>query len=543
MKLQITAQHPLQPTRLRCRSDGRLSLALGAHDLSPPQGLSSMADAFISYSRKDKAFATALKERLEVAGFEILFDLEDILGSEDWAKRLVDMIAGADHFVFVISPDSCQSRVCSIEINTALDLSKSIVPVALRDTSADLIPPPIGALQWINCLPENDPASCAEQLGTLFQTSPEWLRYHTELTSRARDWHLAPRRSALLRGADLRRAEHWLETSEGKQPLPSGLQIAFIRKSRQWRRASRAITGGLLALVVASAAVGWVVIEAQRRLSADSKLVSIAADWMSRDPTRAGLVLLEVTDPERTPYAVASLAQLLSRPIAACEKNGHPGGVRNVVFSPSGEHILTLAGDGIARLWSTAKCRGQRTQEFTLKGGIKQVLFTSDSEAIVAIGSAGGASLWRIDGTQVGAALDGEFEAAWLTRTGDVVAVRRDFTVELWGNNPGLERKATFTPFANRPGYGTVDRVEFSVASDRLVLETHGNVILAWTLGEAGDASVLQGRGLLALSPDGGHMPGPRSPNSTAANTGGITTCWSVRSRLTRGRRISRGRA
>jgi hypothetical protein len=85
-----------------------------------------MADAFISYSRKDKAFAIALKERLEAVGFEILFDLEDILGSEDWARRLADMIAAADHFVFVISPDSCQSRVCSVEINTAVELSKSI---------------------------------------------------------------------------------------------------------------------------------------------------------------------------------------------------------------------------------------------------------------------------------------------------------------------------------------------------------------------------------------------------------------------------------
>ena len=85
-----------------------------------------MADAFISYSRKEKAFAIALKERLEAVGFEILFDLEDILGSEDWARRLADMIAAADHFVFVISPDSCQSRVCSVEINTAVELSKSI---------------------------------------------------------------------------------------------------------------------------------------------------------------------------------------------------------------------------------------------------------------------------------------------------------------------------------------------------------------------------------------------------------------------------------
>ena len=74
-----------------------------------------MADAFISYSRKDKAFATALKTRLEADGFEVLFDVGDILGSEDWARRLVDMIAAADHVVFVISPDSCQSPVAAMD--------------------------------------------------------------------------------------------------------------------------------------------------------------------------------------------------------------------------------------------------------------------------------------------------------------------------------------------------------------------------------------------------------------------------------------------
>lgn len=462
-----------------------------------------MADAFISYSRKDKAFAIALKARLEAVGFEILFDLEDILGSEDWARRLADMIAAADHFVFVISPDSCQSRVCSVEINTAVELSKSILPVAFRETPMEVVPEAIGARQWIPCGAESDLASCAEQLRTLFKTSPDWLRRHTELTSQARDWQLARRRSALLRGGDLKRAEQWLATSDGKQPPPSALQMEFIENSRKWRRHSRTISAGLAITAIVSAAVGWLVIAAERRLSADNERVSIAADWLSRDPTRAALVLLEVTDPERTPYAMASLAGLAAQPIATCEMPGHVGGVQAIVFSPDGALVLTLAQDEIARLWSTTECGGEPLREIAVESGIEQALFTADSSHIVVIGARGGATLWGIDGTRVGAPLEGDFQFAWLTREGDVVALRRDFTVELWAVGAALARKAIYTPFAHRPGYGAIARAEFSPAADRLLVETHGNVILASTLGATVDASVLPGSGLLALSADG----------------------------------------
>ena len=462
-----------------------------------------MADAFISYSRKDKAFATALKARLEADGFEILFDLEDILASEDWARRLVDMIAGADHFVFMITPDSCQSRVCSVEINTALDLSKNIVPVTLRQTATEAIPPAISTRQWIDALSNTDPAQCAEALGVIFKTSPAWLRQHTELTSRARDWHLAQRRSALLRGSDLSRAEQWLSVSEGKEPPPSRLQTDYIEKSRRWRRTSRSIAACLLGLAVVSAAIAWKVIDEERRLSADSKLVSIASDWIDRDPTKAALVLLEVTNPEQTPYARARLAQLVTRPIASCELPGHSGGVRHAVFSPSGEFLMTLAGDRAVRLWRSAECQTKPAREIRLPDGIDRAMFTASGNAIVVFGVRSDASLWSVDGKQIGTPLEGEFKSAWLTRTGDLVTLRKDFAVEVWGTEPALERKATFVPFANLPGYGAIERAEFSETGDRLVLRTHGGVTAAWTLGSPGDATLIPGGHLLALSPDG----------------------------------------
>ena len=286
-----------------------------------------------------------------------------------------------------------------------------------------------------------------------------------------------------------------------KEPPPSGLQIEFIAESRHWRRTSRAIAACLVGVVAAGAAAGWIIVDRERRLSADNERVSIAADLMARDPTRAGLVLLEVTDPERTPYAMASLTDIVSRPIAACDMSGHPGGVDDVVFSPKGGRYLTVAKDGIGRLWSTAECRTKPLQEFLAPRGMDQAIFSADGLSIIIVGT-DVATLWRVDGTQAGT-LGGEFESVWLTKEGDVLALRRDFGVELWGIGTTLERKAAFTPFANLPGFGAVDRALFAPSTGRLVLETHGNVIGAWTLGTDRDATVLPGRGLLSLTLDG----------------------------------------
>ncbi len=486
-----------------------------------------MADAFISYSRRDKAFALALKTAIEADGFEVLFDLEDILGSEDWARRLVDMIAAADHVVFVISPDSCQSRVCSVEITTALELSKSIVPVAFRQTAAEIVPVPIAQRQWIDCLADSDPNRCAKALGALFKTSPAWLRQHTDLTTRARDWHLARRRSALLRGSDLRRAEVWLAEADGREPPPSASQVEYIATSRKWRRTSRLIGAALLAAATSAAAIGLVAIDDQRKLSADNRLVSVAGDWMERDPTRSALVMLEVKRPGRTPYATATLMQLVTRPIASCELGGHTRGVTTVEFSPTGTHFLTLSGNGTVRLWPAAECHARPLREMTIpKDAIERAFFTSDGKAVVLFAIRGGARLWHIDTNVVDEPLPIDLEAAWLTRSGDVLVLRDDFTVELWASTPGLVRKNAFTPFAHLPGYGATERALFSPASDRLLLRTHGGAVAIWTVGDSHDANCCRAEISWRSVPTAGRTRARCSRSSAVENTAAGTTCW-----------------
>src|SRR3974390_3180368 len=76
--------------------------------VAPEQTLKnqSKAKVFISYSRKDIAFADRLEGALKTRGFEPLIDRTDIYAFEEWWKRIEALIGQADTVVFVLSPDA-----------------------------------------------------------------------------------------------------------------------------------------------------------------------------------------------------------------------------------------------------------------------------------------------------------------------------------------------------------------------------------------------------------------------------------------------------
>src|ERR1700730_8685265 len=77
----------------------------------------SKAKVFMSYSRKDMAFADRLDAELKARGFDPLIDRTDIYAFEEWWKRIEALISRADTVVFVMSPDAvtryrCYKRGC-----------------------------------------------------------------------------------------------------------------------------------------------------------------------------------------------------------------------------------------------------------------------------------------------------------------------------------------------------------------------------------------------------------------------------------------------
>src|SRR5882757_4097095 len=107
------------------------------------------AKIFISYSRKDIAFADRLEAALKARGFEPLIDRSEIYAFEDWWKRIEALIARADTVVFVLSPDAVSSEVCNKEVAFAASLNKRFAPIVFRRVAADAIPAALRRLNFI----------------------------------------------------------------------------------------------------------------------------------------------------------------------------------------------------------------------------------------------------------------------------------------------------------------------------------------------------------------------------------------------------------
>ncbi len=85
---------------------------------------------FVSYSRKDSAFAKELVAGLELTGFDPFIDQHDIAAAEDWEERLGALIRDADTVVYVLSPNSVASVRCQWEVDKATAIAKRLGPIA-----------------------------------------------------------------------------------------------------------------------------------------------------------------------------------------------------------------------------------------------------------------------------------------------------------------------------------------------------------------------------------------------------------------------------
>jgi hypothetical protein len=82
------------------------------------------AKVFVSYSRKDLAFAQMMVGALTERGFDAFLDKTDIAPGEPWKERLAGLIAIADSVVFAVSPDSVASTICGWELEESTRLGK-----------------------------------------------------------------------------------------------------------------------------------------------------------------------------------------------------------------------------------------------------------------------------------------------------------------------------------------------------------------------------------------------------------------------------------
>jgi tetratricopeptide (TPR) repeat protein len=221
------------------------------------QAAEPKARIFISYSRKDMAFADRLDAALKARGFEPLIDRTEIYAFEDWWKRLEALITRADTVVFVLSPDSVASHEALKEIEYAAALNKRFAPIVCRRAANSATPE---ALRRLNFIFFDDSAqfeASADKLAEAMQTDIGWIRKHTEFGEAAHHWSAAGRPGGLLlRPPDLEEAEHWIAARPQNAPAPTDVTRAFVVESRRGATRRRDIlTGGLAVGLLAALAL------------------------------------------------------------------------------------------------------------------------------------------------------------------------------------------------------------------------------------------------------------------------------------------------
>jgi len=109
--------------------------------------LSPCQTYFISYSRRDIDFVRHLFDQLKARDRDAWADWQDIPPTDDWLAEIYRSIEASDSFLFIISPDSVASEICTLEIEHTITHNKRLVPVVWKD--ADDAHPSMSAHNWV----------------------------------------------------------------------------------------------------------------------------------------------------------------------------------------------------------------------------------------------------------------------------------------------------------------------------------------------------------------------------------------------------------
>jgi len=374
-----------------------------------------MAEVFISYSRKDKDFVRKLNDALIAYERNPWIDWKDIAPTAEWNEEILHNIEAADHFVFVISPDSVVSSNCKREIDHAAQNHKKMVPIFYRPVADDEIPETLGKLQRIDFDHDANFNSSLETLIRALDTDLEWTQAHTRLLIRAKEWEREGKDSSfLLRGKDLGEAERWMVKGADRDPKPTTLQSQYILTCRQaaTRTQRVIITAVAAALLVALGLALYAFLQRntaqqEAREARARELAAYATDSLGADAERSILLgmhavnaTLRFSEPP-VPAAEQALHQAILSSHVRLTLRGHLAPVDGVAFNPDGKRLATASWDQTARVWDAVS--GQEL--LTLRGhsgSVWSVAFSPDGKRLATTSDDQTAKVWdAVSGQQL----------------------------------------------------------------------------------------------------------------------------------------------
>ena len=411
-----------------------------------------MADLFISYSRKDIAFAKLLHESLKEHDLESWIDWQDIPPSTEWLKEVYTAIEQANTIIFILSASSALSEICTLEIEHAKENNKRIIPIVINDVEPSKIHPALTAINWIFSRSKDELQPAIASLIKAIQIDYDWVKAHTRLQLRALEWERASQdKSFLLQGTDLQQAEYWLAEAPKKEPEPTLMQTRYIHSSRQEsvKRQRRLLSAvgvalivttvlGILALIngqnasqnARSLATQVVIAEENARLAHIRELTAISQLSGNRFDIAMllGVESFNVIENYQTTSNLFRLTQLNTKVSRIIRHEG----VRRISFSPDGKYLASAGNEESIILWDAAS--GQPAGiTFPLEYGFDAMSFSPDGKYL-ATASGQQIILWDVTGGQqkyIGFLPDGVTNISF-SPDGKILATGGKASIILW---------------------------------------------------------------------------------------------------------------
>jgi WD40 repeat protein len=352
-------------------------------------GVRTGLGVFVSYSRRDEAFARRLDAALRERSVDVWIDFEDIPPSADWRERIFAGIDAAKAFVAVLSADYVASEVCREELAHASEANKRVLPVLLSEVDRGATPDALLAPNWIFFRETDDFDRSLHDLVEALETDLGWLDSHARLLVRATEWRREGQdASFLLRGRDLKAAEAWLAEQGSHREAATPLQAEYIIASRRAaaRRQRFLLTGVVLALAVAIALGVLALFQRndavrEAEISRSRELAASAVAQLDADPELSVLLAREALRVRETRQAEDALRRSLRASHLRLTIGEGTGYVATARFSPDGKRVVT-AGGSEARLWDAVT--GRLVRRLRGHGApVSSAAFSSDGTHIV----------------------------------------------------------------------------------------------------------------------------------------------------------------
>jgi WD40 repeat protein len=448
-----------------------------------------MASLFISYSRKDIDAARKLTEAFKSQDLDVWIDWEGIAPTVDWWREIEKGIEEADIFLFLISPDSAKSKVCTREIEHANKNAKRLIPIVVRDVAGDESPAGLGHLNWIFFRESDDFNKSLEILITAIRTDYEWVQAHRQLQVKALEWERNNHENSfLLHGKELQDADFQLATNTSKEPHPTDLQREYVLRSRQEsdrrRRTNRviaiAVMIGLAVLALyafnqarlaernaieakeqeAIAVTNAKEAQDQAALARARELAAIANTTLELDPDLSMHLAMQSLHEDYTLQGEEALRRALVSPPVQFTLEGHSGAVYRVEYDREGNRLVTASEDGTARIWD-AVTGEELMQLLGHTGAVYAAAFSPNGQFVATAGDDGTVRIWDSKTGEQLNQLEEHSEAvgsvAFSADGRFIVSASNDHTARVWRVSNGAEvhildahtasvRSAVFSP-------------------------------------------------------------------------------------------------